>query len=65
MTEIEELQKRLHNVEIAIVALHGLIQTSMTAETSETTDRMMTDFFNASEKLGAFQHNEFIDKREY
>ncbi len=51
--------KRIHNLEVAVIALISLIEDDFSPETREAVERMTQDFFGSSKTLGAFSTTEF------
>ncbi len=47
------IQKRVENTEVALVALWSLIEDTLPQEHREATTQMMNDFFDANVELGA------------
>lgn len=55
-------EERVHNLEVALVSLLAFIDDILPPEISRQTDRMMEEFFQSSETLGAFKKNTFNKK---
>lgn len=49
------VEQRLHNIELAIVALAVTIQSGLPQQQAEVLESAMEDFFNHSYDLGAFR----------
>lgn len=49
----KKLEQRLKNTEIALVSLWSLMKNTLPPEHQECIDRMMDEYFEANQKLGA------------
>lgn len=60
---MDDLEKRLQNTERALIALWGLMKDTMPPAYQDSIDRMINEYFDANESLGAnFDLNSGFDK---
>jgi hypothetical protein len=58
--ELSVLKSRLHNTEVALVAMWSLIKDSIAIHAVESVDQMMEEYFYHQESLGAFSDDQFF-----
>jgi hypothetical protein len=59
---MEDLEKRIANLEFAFVALHALTADLLPPSYADDAERMMKDFFDGTESLGGFKNPTFHKK---
>jgi hypothetical protein len=58
--EMGALRSRLHNTEVALVAMWALIKDSVSIHAAESVEQMMEEYFYHQESLGAFSGDHFF-----
>ena len=48
------IEKRMYNVEVALIGLFTLIEDTLPPVYADDVNRMMSDFFDATKQLGGF-----------
>jgi hypothetical protein len=56
----DALLKRIHNLEVALIALHAIIQDTLPPAYADSANAVINDLFNHSEPLGAFRNANFM-----
>jgi len=59
MTEIEMLEKRVANLERAIIGLWAILDALQPPYVNEAGNKLFKDLFDASESLGGYQSMDF------
>jgi len=57
---VDDATMRLHNTEVALLALWSLIRGSIAIHAAESVDEMMEEYFYHQERLGAFSNEQFF-----